>query len=107
MPLLVWLYLIAYLDRNNVGFAKLDMSTDIGLNATAFGLGAGIFFIGYGIFEISSNAAMHRFGPRKWIAWILVTWGFSRPPWRWRRARRPSTSWASSWPRPKRASSPP
>jgi ACS family tartrate transporter-like MFS transporter len=75
MPLVVWLYFIAYLDRNNVGFAKLDMSDDLGLSATAFGLGAGIFFIGYGIFEIPSNAAMHRFGARKWIARILITWG--------------------------------
>src|SRR3954454_10068594 len=75
MPLVVWLYFIAYLDRNNVGFAKLDMSDDIGLTATAYGLGAGIFFIGYGIFEIPSNAGMYRFGARKWIARILVTWG--------------------------------
>jgi MFS transporter, ACS family, tartrate transporter len=75
MPLVVWLYFIAYLDRNNVGFAKLDMSADIGLTASAFGLGAGMFFIGYAIFEIPSNAAMHRFGARKWIARILITWG--------------------------------
>ena len=75
MPLVVWLYFIAYLDRNNVGFAKLDMSEDLGLSAAAFGLGAGIFFIGYGIFEIPSNGAMHRFGARRWIARILVTWG--------------------------------
>ena len=52
------------------------MSEDIGLSATAYGLGAGIFFIGYAIFEIPSNAGMLRFGARKWIARILVTWGF-------------------------------
>ncbi len=75
VPLMVWLYFIAFLDRNNVGFAKLTMSEDIGLSATAYGLGAGIFFIGYAIFEIPSNAGMHRFGARKWIARILVTWG--------------------------------
>ncbi len=75
IPLMVWLYFIAFLDRNNVGFAKLTMSEDIGLSATAYGLGAGIFFIGYAIFEIPSNAGMHRFGARKWIARILVTWG--------------------------------
>jgi MFS transporter, ACS family, tartrate transporter len=75
MPLAVWLYFIAYLDRNNVGFAKLTMSEDIGLTASAFGLGAGMFFIGYAIFEIPSNGAMHRFGARKWIARILITWG--------------------------------
>jgi ACS family tartrate transporter-like MFS transporter len=72
---MVWLYFIAFLDRNNVGFAKLTMSEDIGLTATSYGLGAGIFFIGYAIFEIPSNAGMHRYGARKWIARILVTWG--------------------------------
>jgi MFS transporter, ACS family, tartrate transporter len=76
LPLIVFLYFIAFLDRNNVGFAKLTMSADIGLSATAYGLGAGIFFIGYAIFEVPSNAGMHRFGARKWIARILVTWGF-------------------------------
>jgi ACS family tartrate transporter-like MFS transporter len=76
LPLIVVLYFIAFLDRNNVGFAKPTMSEDIGLSATAYGLGAGIFFIGYAIFEIPSNAGMLRFGARKWIARILVTWGF-------------------------------
>jgi ACS family tartrate transporter-like MFS transporter len=75
VPLMIWLYFIAFLDRNNVGFAKLTMSEDIGLSATAYGLGAGIFFIGYAIFEIPSNAGMHRWGARKWMARILVTWG--------------------------------
>lgn len=75
LPLIVFLYFIAFLDRNNVGFAKLTMSADIGLSATAFGLGAGIFFIGYAIFEIPSNWGMLRFGARKWICRILVTWG--------------------------------
>ena len=75
LPLMVWLYFIAFLDRNNVGFAKLTMSEDTGLSATAYGLGAGIFFIGYAIFEVPSNAGMHRWGARKWIARILVTWG--------------------------------
>ena len=55
LPLIVFLYFIAFLDRNNVGFAKLTMSEDIGLCATAYGLGAGIFFVGYAIFEIPSN----------------------------------------------------
>jgi len=76
LPLIVFLYFIAFLDRNNVGFAKLTMSEDIGLSATAYGLGAGIFFIGYALFEIPSNAGMLRFGARKWIARILLTWGF-------------------------------
>lgn len=76
LPLIVFLYFLAYLDRTNVGFAKLEMSQDIGLSEAAYGLGAGIFFIGYAIFEIPSNAGMVRFGARKWIARILVSWGF-------------------------------
>jgi len=75
MPLVVLLYFIAYLDRNNVGFAKLTMSEDIGLSAAAYGLGAGIFFLGYALLEIPSNAGMYRFGARKWIARILISWG--------------------------------
>ena len=75
MPLIVLLYFIAYLDRNNVGFAKLTMSEDIGLSAAAYGLGAGIFFLGYAVLEIPSNAGMYKFGARKWLARILITWG--------------------------------
>ena len=70
MPLIVLLYFIAYLDRNNVGFAKLTMSEDIGLSEAAYGLGAGMFFIGYALLEIPSNAGMYRFGARRWIARI-------------------------------------
>lgn len=75
MPFLVLLYFIAYLDRNNVGFAREELDLDLGIGAAAFGFGAGVFFIGYAIFEIPSNGAMHRFGARKWIARILITWG--------------------------------
>ena len=75
MPLIVLLYFIAYLDRNNVGFAKLTMSEDIGLSAAAYGLGAGMFFLGYALLEIPSNAGMYKFGARKWIARILISWG--------------------------------
>jgi ACS family tartrate transporter-like MFS transporter len=75
MPLVVLLYFIAYLDRNNVGFAKLTMSEDIGLSASAYGFGAGIFFLGYALLEIPSNGGMYRFGARRWIARILISWG--------------------------------
>jgi ACS family tartrate transporter-like MFS transporter len=75
MPLIVLLYFVAYLDRNNVGFAKLTMSEDIGLSASAYGLGAGIFFLGYALLEIPSNGGMYRFGARRWIARILISWG--------------------------------
>ncbi|GAA1626885.1 MFS transporter [Brevibacterium sanguinis] len=75
LPLVCILYFIAYLDRNNVGFAREEMSETLNLSASAFGLAAGLFFIGYTIFEIPSNAGMHRFGARRWIARILIPWG--------------------------------
>lgn len=75
MPVVGLLYFVAFLDRNNVGFAKLTMSQDIGLSAAAYGFGAGVFFIGYALFEIPSNGGMYRFGARKWIARILISWG--------------------------------
>lgn len=75
VPLVILLYLIAYLDRNNVGFAKAAMSADLGLSNAAYGLGAGIFFIGYVLMEVPSNAGMYRFGARRWIARILISWG--------------------------------
>lgn len=75
LPLVCVLYFIAYLDRNNVGFAKDAMSEDLLLTSTAFGFGAGLFFIGYTLFEIPSNAGMYRFGARRWISRILIPWG--------------------------------
>src|SRR5689334_14750138 len=75
IPLLLVLYIISFLDRVNVGFAKLQMSTDIGLSEAVFGLGAGIFFLGYAACEIPSNLLLQRFGARFWIARILVVWG--------------------------------
>ena len=75
LPFLGICYLIAYLDRVNVGFAKLHMLADISMSETAYGFGAGIFFIGYFLFEVPSNLALHRLGARLWIARIMVTWG--------------------------------
>ncbi len=75
VPFLVLCYFVAYLDRVNVGFAKLTMSKDLNLSETAFGLGAGIFFIAYFVFEVPSNLFLERFGARKWIARIMFTWG--------------------------------
>jgi MFS transporter, ACS family, tartrate transporter len=75
VPLLIICYFAAYLDRVNVGFAALTMNKDIGLSATAYGLGAGIFFFTYFIFEVPSNLALDRFGARKWIARIMLSWG--------------------------------
>ncbi|ASU37389.1 MFS transporter [Herbaspirillum sp. meg3] len=75
MPFLMLCYVIAYLDRVNVGFAKLQMSVDLGFSETVFGLGAGVFFIGYFLFEVPSNILMHKVGARVWIARIMITWG--------------------------------
>ena len=75
LPFLFICYVAAYLDRVNVGFAKLQMLNDLKFSETIYGLGAGIFFIGYFIFEVPSNLMMHRFGARKWIARIMISWG--------------------------------
>jgi MFS transporter, ACS family, tartrate transporter len=75
LPFLLLLYIISWLDRVNVGFAKLEMNADLGLSETMYGIGAGIFFIGYAMFEIPSNALLVRFGARLWIARIMITWG--------------------------------
>ena len=75
MPFLIICYFVAYLDRVNVGFAALTMNQDLGLSQTAFGFGAGIFFIAYFIFEVPSNLLLERFGARKWIARIMLSWG--------------------------------
>jgi D-galactonate transporter len=74
MPFLFICYVAAYLDRVNVGFAKLQMLSDLQFSETVYGLGAGIFFIGYFLFEVPSNIIMHRVGARVWIARIMITW---------------------------------
>jgi D-galactonate transporter len=75
MPFLFLCYVAAYLDRVNVGFAKLQMLADLRFSDTVYGLGAGIFFIGYFLFEVPSNLLMTRTGARIWIARIMISWG--------------------------------
>jgi MFS family permease len=75
IPFLFLCYIVAYLDRVNVGFAKLQMSSALSLSDAAFATGAGIFFIGYFFFEVPSNIALKKFGARMWIMRIMVTWG--------------------------------
>lgn len=75
IPIVLILYVISYLDRVNLGYAALDMNSDLGISATQYGLTAGIFFIGYFIFEIPSNLLLHKIGARVWIARILISWG--------------------------------
>jgi MFS family permease len=74
VPFLMLCYLAAYLDRVNVGFAKLQMLSDLRWSDTVYGLGAGVFFIGYFLFEVPSNLILHRFGARRWLARIMITW---------------------------------
>ncbi|CAN7231071.1 putative metabolite transport protein NicT [compost metagenome] len=75
VPFLLLCYVVAYLDRVNVGFAKLQMLNDLQFSETIYGLGAGIFFIGYFLFEVPSNVILHKVGARIWIARIMITWG--------------------------------
>ena len=75
VPFLFLCYVVAYLDRVNVGFAKLQMLADLRFSETIYGLGAGIFFLGYFLFEIPSNLILHRVGARLWIARIMISWG--------------------------------
>ncbi|WP_411754002.1 MFS transporter [Serratia sp. (in: enterobacteria)] len=75
VPLMILLYFLAFLDRNNMAYAAIALEDSLGLTASAFGFASGIFFIGYFMFEIPSNAGTIKFGPRIWFARILITWG--------------------------------
>lgn len=75
IPFLFFLYVIAYLDRVNVGFAQLQMKGDLGFSDKAYGFGASIFFVGYFLFEVPSNVILQRVGARRWLARIMVSWG--------------------------------
>jgi MFS transporter, ACS family, tartrate transporter len=77
MPFLFLLYLISYVDRGNVSYAALEMNKELGITSTAFGFLSGIFYLGYVLFEVPSNILLSRFGARKWIARILITWGIA------------------------------
>lgn len=75
LPLLLLCYTLAYLDRANIGFARLHMLADLGFSESVYGLGAGIFFVGYALCELPSNLIMHRVGARRWISRIMISWG--------------------------------
>jgi ACS family tartrate transporter-like MFS transporter len=76
IPFIFLLYIVAFLDRINIGFAALTMNKELAITSQQFGLIFGIFFVGYFLFEIPSNLMLHRIGARVWIARILITWGF-------------------------------
>src|ERR1700743_2721268 len=75
MPFLMLCYVASYMDRVNIGFAKLQMQQELGFSETVFGLGSGIFFLGYFFFEVPSNILMHKVGSRAWSARIMISWG--------------------------------
>jgi len=75
IPFLFVLYIVAWLDRVNVGFAGLQMNADLGFSSAAFGFGSGVFFLGYCLFEVPSNLVLHRVGARRWISRIMISWG--------------------------------
>src|SRR5256886_16691397 len=75
LPFLFLLYIVAYLDRINVGFAALQMQKQFGFSDAVYALGAGVFFAGYFFFQVPSNLALARVGPRRWIAALMVVWG--------------------------------
>lgn len=79
IPFLFLLYIVAWLDRVNVGFAALQMNSDLRFSATAFGFGSGVFFLGYCLFEVPSNLVLHRVGARSWISRIMISWGAISP----------------------------
>jgi MFS family permease len=88
LPLLMSAWLFAYIDRVNIGFAKLQMSEELSYSDTVYGFGAGIFFLGYFLFEVPSNLLLHRIGARIWIARIMTSWAlisgatiFVQSPW--------------------------
>jgi MFS family permease len=86
MPFLMLCYVASYMDRVNIGFAKLQMQQELGFSETVFGLGSGIFFLGYFLFEVPSNILMHKVGARAWIARIMITWGLLSAAFIWVRS---------------------
>ena len=75
MPTLLMMYVLAFLDRANVGFARAGLAADAGVSDAAFAFGASIFFIGYAVLEVPSNLILHKVGARRWMARIMITWG--------------------------------
>jgi len=76
IPFIFLCYVVAYIDRVNIGFAAAAMQKDLGLSDAVYGFGAGLFFLGYCVFEIPSNLILERVGARRWMARIMIVWGF-------------------------------
>ena len=102
LPLIALGYGAAYIDRVNISFAALQMNRDLSFSATVYGFGAGLFFLSYAACEVPSNLALYRFGARRWLARIMVSWGlvamamlFVRTPTQFISVASPS-----AWPKP-------
>ncbi len=83
IPFILLMYVLAFLDRANIGFAKQTFQVSTGISDAAFAFGAGIFFIGYAVFEVPSNIMMHHTGARRWLARIMITWGLVAAGFAW------------------------
>jgi MFS family permease len=83
VPFIILMYIFAFLDRANIGFAKQAFQLDTGVSDAAFALGAGIFFLGYAVFEVPSNIMMYHVGARVWLARIMITWGLVSAGFAW------------------------
>jgi MFS family permease len=77
MPLIIVCYFFAFFDRVNISFAKSALQADLGLSNTAYGFGASLFVVGYVLLEVPSNMLLYRFGARRWIARIMISWGLA------------------------------
>src|SRR6201994_2105770 len=77
MPLIILCYFFAFFDRVNISFAKAPLQTDLGLSNTAYGFGASLFVVGYVLLEVPSNMLLFKFGARRWIARIMISWGLA------------------------------
>lgn len=77
IPFLMLCYLLALIDRGNIGMASLQMNHDLGISPRVFGFAGSLFFVAYFLFEVPSNLALQKFGARKWIARIMITWGIA------------------------------
>ena len=77
IPFLLFMYVVSFLDRANIGFAKLALQQSTGISETAYALGAGLFFISYALLEVPSNLILHRVGAKAWMSRIMVTWGLA------------------------------
>src|SRR5262245_56896372 len=75
VPFVFLCYVVAYLDRVNIGFPAAEMQADLGLSDAVYGFGAGLFFLGYFLFEVPSNLIMEKVGARVWMARIMIVWG--------------------------------